>query len=140
MEERKKTPAIHEPTHKVCLKCNNVVRTIHTSGNVCPRCGFRLVPPPEYSGWAPLDVALFKFSNTLLNLQKLTSIWTWMATEETRSDEVAQVLPPEQGNEGTSDVQKKARRIPVARSSPSLLWWILTSSVFAIVLYVVLTS
>ena len=54
-------PTIHESTHKVCLKCHNVVRTINTSGNLCPRCGFRLVPPPEYSGWEPLDVTLFQF-------------------------------------------------------------------------------
>ena len=140
MEKRKKTPAIHESGYKVCLKCNNVVRTIHTSGNVCPRCGFRLVPPPEYLGWVSLDVILFQFSNLLLNVQKLTSIWTWIATEETRPDEVAQVLPQEQGQEETSEIQKTAGRTPVAKRSPSLIWWILTLSVLAIVLYVVLTS
>lgn len=94
MEGSKKTPTEQKPTHHVCLKCNNVVRALDSRGELCPRCGFCLVPPPEYSGWEPLDITLFKFSNTLLNVQKLTSIWTWIATEETRSEDVERVLPP----------------------------------------------
>ena len=137
MEEQKKTPATHASTRNVCLKCNNVVRTIHTSGNLCPRCGFRLVPPPKYVGWEPLDVALFQFSSLLLNVQKLTSIWTWIATEETRPDEVAQALPAENGKEETSEMQKVTGGPPVAKRSPSLLWWLLTLSVLTSVLYVV---
>jgi hypothetical protein len=137
MEERKKIHTTPEPVNKVCLKCSNVVRTIHTSGIHCPRCGFRLVPPPEYSGWEPLDVALFRFSNTLLNVQKLTSIWTWIATEESRPEDVESVLPGEK-----SEAQNKlgGETVSTRRRTPSLVWWVLTMITLTIVLYVVLVG
>lgn len=44
-----------------------------------------------------VDDILTRISDGILSLQKLTNIWVFHATEDIRQEDVALVLPPEQG-------------------------------------------
>jgi hypothetical protein len=78
---------------------------------------------------------MFKLSNTLLDVQKLTSIWTWIATEETRPEDLERVLPSEKSETQNTRVDHS---VTVQKRKPSILWWVLTAITLAIFLYFVL--
>ena len=107
MDQINRKARVRSSQQLVCLKCNHVTSMLCSPEKICPNCGFSLVPPPAYLGWEPLDVMMFKFSNTLLDVQKLTSIWTWIATEKTHPEDVESVMPKEESTSKKHQIEKE---------------------------------